>query len=243
MKTKSKIIIGVFIVCVIYASLMLVLNGKNLKQVVMPTYLVVSDKAVFKLENDKWVDSNYSQISNVKFTIDNEKKGYVSMNMGKTYIKENGKYKQKNFRVAISNSKVGLADYEKSTVKPENDYYVSTILSNVDKSIWNTFDAKMVNIDLDGDNQSEMLYVVSDVTKDNTSCIGTKVFMVKDNEIQMIINSGMYRYELTDILDLNNDGKYEIILEKSDEVEDRSNCFELYELKNGKYKAIKKCEL
>ncbi len=244
MKTKGKILIILFVICVIYVVLMLVLNGKNIKQVVMPTYLVVSDKFVWQKENNKWVDSNFNDIKNVKFTIDNKYKGYIDLNMGNMYVKQNNKYKQKNIRAAISNGKIELADYTTSKVTVSSDYYISLVLNNIDKTSLDAFDAIMVNMDFDNNNSNEILYIVSDVTKDNTSCIGTKIFIVKNNEIQMIVDSGIYRYNLVDIMDLNEDGKYEIVLEKNEELEENSSsCFELYELKNGKYKNVKKCEL
>lgn len=249
---RKIIIIAVAVVlCFIYVFITLILNNNNLFSVINPTYLVVENKIAWKKENDKWIDvSDLTKLEKIKFNIytDEKTEGYISLtgSVDKIYIKENkqGNYKAKKIRAAISNDEVKLADYRVQKIDVKSDYYSLNVLENINRDLIDSFDGSVVTFDFDNDGKKESLYFVSNISIENTSGILTKVFLVDNNEMIEIESTGLYRFEILEILDLDKDKEYEIILEKKKKIlNGYETCYQLYKFKNGKYENVKKCEL
>lgn len=243
------VLILIFIIYIVFAFKM---YGKSLISTIRPTYLIVEDKFVWQKDNKNWKDiTDFNDLKKEKFNIyysaKNQKTGYVNFRGNKTYVKEKGdkEFQEKSFKAAISNGKLTLADYTVKDIDVLNDYYASLILDEINESILDTFDGKKISLDLDNNGKSDTLYLLSNISLDNTSGFLSKIAIIENDKLKEVINeNGIYRYELVEIIDLDNDGKSEIILAKNKKQENRYNtCYQMYSLISGKYKVVKECDL
>jgi len=248
-KKTIKIIVIVSTICILYLLIAMLLNNKDIMATVRPTYLVGGNEFVWKKENGKWVDASFSEINNVKFNIyynfNSKKSGYIGFDRINTYIKEDKEYKKKNFKIAISNDDLVLPSYNVSNFVVGDNEFALSLLDNTYFNL-TLFKGTEISVDLDNNNVEDTLYLVSNLNENNTNGGVSKIFVVENEKIkQVIIDSGIYWYELNGIVDLDGDGKYEIILKKMVKTGEGiyDKCYELYSLVNSKYKAVKKCNI
>lgn len=255
MKDNKRTIIIIIIVatiCILYLLMAMLLNNKDIMATVRPTYLVGGNDFVWKKENGNWKDINdFSEINNIKFNIyynsSSKRNGYIGFDRTNTYTKEDKdkSYKKRNVMIAISNGSLTLPTYEISDFIVGDNEFALSLLNNFYFNL-NLFKGKEVNLDLDDNGVEDTLYLVSNLDENNTNGGVSKLFIVENNEIkQVLIDTGVYWYELKSIVDLDDDGKYEIILKKMVKTGEGAydKCYELYSLVNGKYKAVKKCNI
>jgi len=254
LKKYFKIGIVIFIIVIIYIFVALKIGGKtpitNLKE----KYLIVGNYLILKYEDGTWkqVNKMNDKILENKFSLYDglvKKDDLFIEYASNKFIFLNSNYEEtkiENFRYAF----VGIDD-----IKPAN--YTWEFYENVDKNYLQSFLNKnniskidsfifgttKTTYDFDNDGTKETIYTttnesLSEVKQTNFSGI----FMVQNNKITTISNEDG-PYYVQEVLDIDNDGTYEIIV--SNGVINRptfESCYQIYKMKNKKWEIIKDCE-
>lgn len=150
------------------------------------------------------------------------------------------------FRVATHNFKVSLADYDYVYVEsPLEDEKINYFLTknNIEKP--ETYrNVSKVSYDCNGDGTDEIVYTISNysLTATNYKQNGY-MFIVQNGKI--VYNSSLKNtnpYTVMEILDLDNDDNYEIIVNKgSEDLKLFDSCYQIYKLDKEKWEIIKDC--
>jgi len=131
---------------------------------------------------------------------------------------------------------------------------VNNLLAKYDIKINNLEELSLVQkvtIDLDKDEENEQIYSLSNMMSEfeNSKTFSLVIYIDNDKEktiMKNITDSSIddinYIYSVSNIIDLNNDDKYEIIIEQQRPLNAGLDCHSMYKLKRGKYVAIKSCE-
>ena len=105
--------------------------------------------------------------------------------------------------------------------------------------------AKKIEFDVDGDNMKEKIYTISNLKIENKADVNFSFVIYSNNGKQKPlvekVKKAQYIYSVSNIIDFNNDGKAEIILEHEKPMNPSYNCHSLYELRSGKYIITKTC--
>lgn len=152
--------------------------------------------------------------------------------------------KSKNLR-GISNIKgIKFADYKKEFGQDSDNGYVKEALSQINVNLPNGYWTKKVTYDFDTDGQEETVYISSNYSFDIVDYqIYSVVYQVKDGQVTQIIDKAKdNQFDFFEILDVDNDGKYEMILTyKVKNLPGLTSCYKMYKLNNNKWETIKNC--
>ena len=108
-----------------------------------------------------------------------------------------------------------------------------------------TINQKVI-LDFDSDGEKEQLIIASNLNDDTSQKKFSVVYYI-DKKINTVIkkrftldSDSVLAYELVNIVDFNNDGLYEILLQVST-VDTKYECYNLYELEKGNFKPVLLC--
>ncbi len=248
------------IVLILIILIFIFINHNKFNALFNPTYLILDNDLVWKLEEDKWISVDKDTVlKRVNFKIyynkTNIKEGKINFIGSNSFIKEKGsyKYEEKQFKAAISNGDLKLLDIRKTNINDINsDAYASYIFMNsfdkedskkIYKNYYKRIFCQKIKVDINNDKQKENIYVLNSLTKESTSFSYSNISLVINDNIQNILSSSTYYYDIKNILDLDSDNKYEIIVKKAKYKGSNTYCYELYKNVNGKYKKEKECKL
>lgn len=227
----KKRYIVIMIIIIVYFAVFFILYGKDeIKKSKLETTIIVNDSTIWQLKNKKWYnirdDSNREDLNWEKFNIiiDNKEIGkYKIVYNTKWYLYDDDKNPYQytgNLLAYQANYKMKVKDFEPIQI---SDYtYVNQLLEENFLPINQELTVSdLVSIDFDDDGINENFYLVSNAFPydGEPENIFTIVFMEKSGVIYKMYNSveknkgynGCKPY-INDIIDVNDDGKYEIIL-------------------------------
>lgn len=227
----KKRYIVILLIIIIYFTVFFLLYGKDeMKKSKLETTIIVNDSTIWQLKNKNWYnirdDASKKDLNWEKFNIviNNKEIGkYQVVYDTKWYLYDDNKNPYSytgNLLAYQANYKMKVKDFKET---PINDYtYVNQVLeenslpTNEELTVSN-----LITLDFDDDGVDENFYFISnafplDETPENIFSI---VFMEKSGVIYKMYNSieknkgynGCKPY-INDIIDVNDDGKYEIIL-------------------------------
>ena len=136
------------------------------------------------------------------------------------------------------------ATYQMTKLSSDNISYFNHYVKAQD--LTNLSVNEKVQFDFDSDGKDEQLLIISNIDNKSVSKWISAVYYIDDsvNRIRLEEYKGKdkdnLKFRLVNIVDLNNDGNYEIILSKKS-INYEEPCLDLYELEEGKYEAIVFC--
>ena len=251
MQKKYIILISIF---VIYTLVMLILFGTKKPLVPNNSYIVVGDSTIWKYEDEKWknIEVKDQSLDSIEFYVykDQIYQGkYYLQNYNDTWYffdNNNHSYDLYGQLFAYSNDrKIDVVKFDKEEVSLNEvneilkDYNITVNSLNELSSI------QKVTFDFDSDSQEEYIYAISNIMAEEPSMNEFSIIVyVNDGKKKDIINKTSnvnYIYEISNIIDFNEDGLYEIIIEHQKPMNPSENCHSMYELRNKKYELVKSC--
>jgi hypothetical protein len=227
-------------------------KNQNKKYIIFENYLVL------EYENNKFVEETFDNkniIEDKFFIYDNG--NYLGNYYYRNFNSEISIYdddsKPVNFSGTIIannyDSNMKILNMETLTIDNNDIKLANTVLN--DNNVKLNYDEKSssivkYNIDLDNNNKIGQLYVLSNMYSENRVDIGYSfLYYVIDNKINIIekdiVKNGYgYMYNISSILDVNSDNKYDILLQKF-KFGNGNFCYEIYTKNNEEFKKLKDC--
>ena len=249
-------------ILILYAILMAIIFGPRIINGKQQTYLLIGSSAKWKYDGDKWRDFTTDDISlyawkNYDIYINQKKFGnyQVTYSEKKWYIFENDKTPvnyQGSFLGIKSNKGYHVGAFEEEDLEESDQIYLNQIYQeNGLKENQKTTDAYKVSFDIDGDQDKETIYVLSNLFPNDfvPSTVFNFVFIVDNKKVQTI-------YKMTDaftnecnhckiglqyLIDVDDDSKYELIL-NCKYYSTMGSCAMMYQKKGANYRRIKACK-
>lgn len=217
-------------------------------------YLIVKEDLIWHEIDNKWYQE-------VEVTDDLLKQKFVLIN-GKNKINvdnlqfSNGKWyffdkdykliSSDNFRVAYTdNLKIKLADTSVEGYSDSDDVYILDAINPSDETQWNIFRNRLnkVTYDFDNDGSEETIYITTNAsTTVQDYDFASYLFLVKNNKVVNVIEGGDDPYGIVEVLDIDNDGNYEIVISQG--IIDNAtfeDCYQIYKVVNGKLGLVQNC--
>lgn len=255
MKKKNQIVLILIILVLVIIGIYIFFNSQKNEA----TYLVFNDSGTFKYERKKWTtfDKEENTIFDNKFNvlIDNENKGKYEIR----YVNDKWYYFDKkinsiNFSGDLfayySNKDIELANIQKQQLNEQDITYLNQVLKKENikvERISNYRINEKVIFDIDGDEEEEILYAVSNADiMENNGKVFSCVYYVKNNKVYTLRldvyddNAEMYYlYTLNNLFQMENNGKYYLsVLQFSDMTNENNGVF-LYGLNmTNKYELL-----
>lgn len=150
-----------------------------------------------------------------------------------------------------SKNKIKLKDYDLINIEDvSSNKYIKKIEKEYNVAIDNqNSNNRKLSLDFDADNELEDLYFISNMYNVSENENGYSfVYYVDDGKMDVILDNVVkrnekldaYDYHISNIIDYNNDNKYEIII-ANDKFRPQAICYSVFELKDGKFVPIKSC--
>lgn len=252
MQKKYIVIISILL---IYVGITLLIFGIDKNSVSNGTYIVIGDNTRWKFEDNDWynLDAEDNIFDDTEFTVYKNQlyQGkYYLQNYNDTWYffdKNNQSHDLYGQLFAYSSKdEISVIEFkeEETTLQELIDLlkkYDIVISSMSDISY-----AQKISLDLDNDQKEEYIYCISNLMAEHTSDnLFSFVLYVNENNVSEIIQNEStvnYIYSVSNIIDLNGDQKYEIIIEHQKPMNAAMNCHSMYQLKKEKYELIKACE-
>ena len=253
-KKYLKIGIIILLVVALYVFMIFKINGKTPISNLEEKYLIVGDYLIMEYKDKKWKQLNEfsEEILDSKFSvydgltkIDELSMQYAS---GKWIFLKND-YEEENvssFRYAftgienIAPANYNWSFYETSDANILLEFLKMHEIKDIDAFIDGT---TKVSYDFDSDGIKETIYTTTNESlsaNDETTFSG--IFMEKNGTI-ITINEKEGPYYIQEVLDIDNDGKYEIIISNGVvNIPTIEDCYQIYKINNDKWEIIKDCE-
>lgn len=217
-------------------------------------YLILGNYLILQKTNTsfKQIDKINDEILDYKYTITNgeQYKNDVTMqfinNEWFFFDKNYNEIKMPNFKAATHKLSVHLDDFEQETIlNPLDDEYIEEFMNTNNISNRNTYHAFRITYDFDKDDNPEYIYTLSNYSfSETTHKQKGYIFMVKDDKIININdNNGDGPFTVMQILDLDNDENYEMVINKGDiDIKTFNGCYQIYKLEQNQLKQILGCK-
>lgn len=217
-------------------------------------YLILGNYLILQKTNTgfKQIDKLNDEILDYKYTITNQEqyKNDITMqflnNEWYFFDKDYNEVTMQNFKAATHNLLVNLADFVSETItNPLDDEYIEQFIYENQISNKTTYRASRIAYDFDKDGNPEYIYTISNYSLSVTDYSQKGfIFIVKDNKIININNNdGNGPFTVMQILDLDNDDNYELIVNKGDiDVKSFDSCYQIYKMNEGKWQLEKDCK-
>lgn len=245
-KFEINIIIGLLILSIILLGISLIYN-KYRKENTYNIFLSYNNYIKcykYTCEDDTFINDSYYKVyiageykglNKVKYNTNNDKLYIFNSN-------SNNIYKDKSKRIFIYTGDTNIKQIDFTTEEVTTNE-VNLISNSIDYDISNyTFAYKVVK-DFDNDKENEKIIII---TNENQAYI-LVVYIDKDkvNIIENITDeetTNIPSIYVNNIIDIYNDGKFELILSKG-YYDNIGSCKVIYRLKNNKYVSINECKL
>ena len=239
-KKNIKWVVIIAVLIMVYIAIAFVLNNKD--NGVTNNYVIVGNEIIWHKINDKWYqEANVSQdLLNQKFIYDDgQKKTQVDdleFSRGQLrFFDENHKtLSNKHFRVAYTNNlNIKLADFTLEGYDSNDDNILFELFDlNADEWAYLKSQMKKINYDFDNDNNIETLYIITNLSSNIQDYgFGSYLFLVKNNKIVNVIEGGEDSFKIIDVLDIDNDDNYEIVISKgASDSPTFNDCYPIYKI-------------
>jgi len=217
-------------------------------------YLILGNYLILQKTNNgfKQINELNDKILDYKYTITDGQKEETDITLqflnNKWYFfnKDYSEIEMPNFKVASHNLSVKLADIKQESItNPLDDEYITKFMSDNNITNGRTYRAFVTTYDFDKDGNLEYIYTLSNYS---LSAEGYDqkgfIFMVKDDEIiNLNNNDGKGPYTVMQIIDLDEDDNYEIIINKGNvDIKTFDSCYQIYKSKENKWELILDCK-
>lgn len=252
MQKKYVVIVSILI---IYILITVLIFGVKKEDVSNDIYIVVGDNTNWKYVDKKWsnLDSGDDIFNDKEFSVYKNQMyqgDYYLQNYNDTWYffdKNNQSYDLSGQLFAYSSgSKIDVIEFEE--VSPTLNE-LANLLKEYNISITSLSEVSYVQkvlIDYDNDQQDEYIYAISNLMAENKNddSFSIVIYIDENKSIEIIKNIGDadYIYSVSNIIDINCDEKYELIIEHKKPMNPAMNCHSMYELKKGKYELLKSCD-
>ncbi|MBQ9011298.1 MAG: hypothetical protein IJ093_01460 [Bacilli bacterium] len=199
-------------------------------------------------------NTGFNQIRNIsddildlKYTIMDSSNTYEDVklqfvdNRWFAFDKEYNEIDTSSFRAATHGVKIKLGDYNQEYI--EEDEYVREYLKTKELYSSEGFRINKVSFDFDNDGVLENIYTLNNNSLINANYVVKGfIFMEKNGKIVEIGEVSDSSFMVMEILDLNNDGKYEMIASNNVvNLATFDNCYLIYELNGDKWETKNRC--
>ena len=253
---KKYIIIG----SILFVYLVLMVLVFNLKLFKNQTYIMVGnngkikydsgyvdmDKSDAYLYNWQWYhvydDNKYLG----KYKIRNYNDRWYAYDKANNYVKTSA-----SFLAIKSNRKYSVPQYKVEELGEADLSLLDKILKeNGIREYETLYQNQKIVMDFDGDDENEQLYNVSNLYESNDSKFFSLLYYVDNDKVRILIKKitdkdnafDAYNYTIQNLIDLKDNQKIELIIQRSCYSLSCNDCYEIYQLKFGKYKKIKGCK-
>lgn len=250
-KKHVKWIIIAIIFVVLYIVFALFINNQNDRK--SNNYLLIGNKLIW---NE--IDGKFYQLTDVsdnllknKFTVDNGNK-YQADNLQFTDRKWYFFDKDYNEIIYDDSSIAYSGDLDVSTISYDilnydknDDQYIQEVAQPQNDSLFNIYTQGLNKViyDFDGDGEMESLYFMTNASLTVTDySMNSYMFIVKNNEVTDIVKSDDDTFNLEGVLDINNDGKLELVISYGAiNISTFDACYQIYHVNGGKFDLIQNC--
>lgn len=255
LKKNIKYIIIFIIIAVVYIIVAVLANGKTPIKNSSGEYLIIGDTLILQNKDRKWIqlteipenllNKEYTVYSGDK-TIPNVKLQHVS----DQWYFINNKYETINvedFKGASNKENIEFANYELQYFNEEDDDSLNEALSlNSFKPDYNfKQNTRCVEFDFDNNDENEKICTTTNISLseavEKTVAI---MYMVSNDGVKIIGKNSDDPYRIYSIVDIDNDGTYEMIVTKGAiDITRFDTCYQIYKYKNNKWQLIKDCDI
>ena len=251
---KNKLKIHFAIVASILIIIIIIFLVNNILKSNDNKYLLIGENLILEKDGKKWnqlLQFN-ENITKNKFTLadgDNVyKDGNIDYTSEKYYYLDKNFNELKNIRIAYSNlDDIPLANYEKSRCDISDTKYFKKVLKKKKIIDFNKFitGCTKIQYDIDKDGENETIYTSTnrgfEAIKDD---VVATLFVTKNNKIlDSYTKTSKDSYRIIEILDLDNNGDYDFIINRKDiDLSTFNSCYQIYEIKGGKWELKQDCQ-
>ena len=246
---KWIIIATVFIV--LYIVLALFINNQNDRK--SNNYLLIGNRLIW---NE--IDGKFYQLTDVsdnllknKFTVDNGNK-YQANNLQFTdrkwyfFDKDYNEIIYDDSSIAYSGDlDVSFISYDILNYDKNDDQYIQEVAQPQNDNLFNIYTRGLNKViyDFDGDGEVESLYFMTNSSLTVTDySMNSYMFIVKNNEVIDIVKSDDDTFNLESILDINNDGKLELVISYgAKNISTFDVCYQIYHITDEKFDLSQNC--
>lgn len=253
---KNMILLGVVVLLIGLYVLFTVFVSEN-SSTSSNSYLYVGDYLIWNYDHGKFkqltkAPEGVQEYDFVVYDGMNRKEAQMaqySNNSWYFFTKDYGDINVKNFRLAYTGmDDIAILNYKLERYELSDSQYISQVNNTKNEEELLAFQNSLikVKVDLDSDQEDEILYTMSSYSLDMPTTyqeMKSYLFLVDDNKVSIINQSkDMQPFDIIEILDLNDDGHYEIIASKGRlDIPALDDCYQLYEYKDGRYQLKQDC--
>ncbi len=217
-------------------------------------YLIINETVIFeKGKNDfKQLTKPTESVLKQKYTVYSD--SGVTEDVSLQYTSNNWYYFNKSYkdlelkkvRLATNIDGISLASYE-SSYYDDNDYSVlSTSLGKSGVTKIDSFknQTRKISCDFDNDGVNEIIYTTTNYSLSFVDEVNvSKMFMVKNGSVvQEIAKNESSPYSVIEVLDLDSDGNYEMVVSKGAvDIKSFDTCYQIYKFNKGKWELKQDC--
>lgn len=231
---KKQIILFGIIIIVLIGVVIYLFSDNSIK------YIIVGESCILQKKGSKYVQLNKMNDNILKDKFNVYSDSILRKNVTIKYVSNSWYYFDENYSdlelkkvsVAYTNNIKGvkIADYDVSYYD-DND---KVLLKD-----YNEDDLKTViksRYDLDNDGVEDTIYTINGSNK-------SSIFLVRNGNITEILDTSKSNYYVQGIIDLDGNGKYEVIVSKGTiDYATFDTCFQIYSINGNKIKRIKDCK-
>ena len=247
---KTKIALIVLLIIVFAIIIYLMFHDKFNKT--NNQYLIINYYLILQKDGDKWnqIEKFNEDVLKQKYTIygDTKKENLkLQYNNNKLYYfdKNYKEDKVKNMRAATSNFEIKLTDYEILPADESDEEYTNEALNIMQAGPIDRYTTNKYIGDFNNNGKEETLYVTSNYVFDIVNYPMYSILFTVDNQdnVKIIDSSKDSMLTIEDIMDLDNDGEYEVIVSKDYiNLPTLDTCYKLYKLEDNKWVNKKECK-
>ena len=248
-KDKKQIIIGLIILVIIIIGIIIVNSISNKKEN-NNSYLIAGNTIVFQKIGNNWhqITEITDNILNQKYTVKTNNKTYKNSNV--SYASNMWYYMDKDYK-DIQNVQVAYTNMNDITPATFQGAWASSADTKTLQTVLNRNDianflnnTRLISFDFDQDGTDEVIYTTTNASLSYTGeSEKNLIFMIKGGQIQKIEENDSDTYMVMNIMDLDNDNNYEMIVSKgSIDIKTLDTCYQIYKMKDNSWQLIHDCE-
>lgn len=247
-KLVKKLPIILIVLIILIVTIFLIIHNNSNGYIIFGDYLIYETNG----KHYKQIDEIDDKILKNKFTVNDGKTIIKDVELKFTnnhfylYDKNDVYINIPSFKVATYKTEISLADYEKKIINnAAEDNFIQEFLNNKKQKSASLYKGFTISYDFDKDGSEEKIYTINNysLSKQNYEQNGYMFIVKNGNIVYETSKSDSAPYTVMEIADLNNDKNYEVIVNKgSRDLKTFNSCYQIYELKKGKWQLTKDCE-